>query len=181
MRSTKIMLRPPEMDDFTAWVALRKASREFLAPWEPEWQEDDFTRSAFRYRLHIYDKLSDDDRGQALFAFNAEQAFIGAITISNIRRGVAQMATLGYWIGAEFARQGLMTQALQLLIPYTQFDMKLHRLEAACLPHNAASISLLKRVGFEQEGYAKSYLKIAGQWEDHILFARLTTHNRESH
>lgn len=169
------------MDDFNAWVALRKASRAFLEPWEPEWQDDEFTRTAFRYRLHVYNKLSDDDRGQALFVFNAEQVLVGAINLSNIRRGVAQMATLGYWLGAEFARQGLMTNALQLLIPYTQIDLKLHRLEAACLPRNTASISLLKRVGFEEEGFAKSYLKIAGHWEDHILFARLTTQNRESH
>ncbi len=169
------------MDDFSAWVALRKASRTFLEPWEPAWLDDELTRTSFRYRLHVYNKLSDEDRGQALFVFNANQILVGAINLSNIRRGVAQMATLGYWVGAEFARQGLMTQALQLLIPYTQNDLKLHRLEAACLPHNAASISLLKRIGFAEEGFAKSYLKIAGHWQDHILFARLTSHNRESH
>lgn len=169
------------MDDFKTWVNLRKASRPFLVPWEPEWQDDELTRTAFRYRLHVYNKLSEEDRGQALFVFNASQILVGAINISNIRRGVAQMATLGYWMGAEFARQGLMTQALQLLLPYTQMEMNLHRLEAACLPHNEASISLLKRVGFEQEGFARSYLKIAGRWEDHVLFARLTTNNRESH
>lgn len=168
------------MDDFAAWVALRKAGRNFLAPWEPEWQDDEFTRTAFRYRLHIYNKLSNEDRGQALFIFNAQQQLVGAINLNNIRRGVAQMATLGYWIGEEFAHQGFMSGALQMLLPYTQNELNLHRLEAACLPRNLPSIALLKKLGFEQEGFAKSYLKIAGAWEDHLLFARLTSHNRES-
>ena len=170
------------MDDFKAWVDLRKASRSFLEPWEPAWSDDELTRTSFRYRLHIYNKLSKEDRGQALFIFKAaNQELIGAINISNIRRGIAQMATLGYWIGQPFARQGHMAEALRVLLPYLFGELALHRVEAACLPHNIPSISLLKKMGFEQEGLAKEYLKIAGRWEDHILFARLTSHNRESH
>jgi [ribosomal protein S5]-alanine N-acetyltransferase len=166
------------MDDFRPWVELRKTSRNFLEPWEPLWQDDEFTRSAFRYRIHIYNKLSLEDRGQALFMFKlADNELIGAINISNVRRGVAQMATLGYWVGENQARQGHMTEALNLLLPYTFFEMGLNRMEAACLPHNQASISLLKKSGFEQEGLAKNYLKIGGRWEDHLLFARLTTRN----
>jgi [ribosomal protein S5]-alanine N-acetyltransferase len=166
------------MDDFKAWVDLRKGSRGFLEPWEPEWQDDEFTRTAFRYRLHVYNKLSEEDRGQSLFIFNtSDQSLVGAININNIRRGVAQAATLGYWIGESFALQGLMTDAIQLLLPYCFNDLSLHRLEAACLPHNEASIAVLKKTGFEQEGYAQKYLKIAGKWEDHLLFARLTTRN----
>lgn len=166
------------MDDFKSWVDLRKSSRNFLRPWEPEWQDDEFTRSAFRYRLHIYNQLSQEDRGQALFIFSASNnALLGAINLSNIRRGVAQTATLGYWIGEAHIRQGHMTESLQLFLPYLWSELSLHRIEAACLPRNLASISLLKKVGFEQEGHAKSYLKIAGHWEDHLLFARVSARN----
>jgi [ribosomal protein S5]-alanine N-acetyltransferase len=161
------------MDDFKPWVELRKANRKFLEPWEPSWSDDEFIRSNFRYRLHAYNKISEEDRGQALFIFALEsKKIIGAINVSNIRRGVAQMATLGYWIGEEFARQGIMSEALGVLLPYLFKEMNLHRIEAACLPENLASITLLKKFGFEQEGYAKNYLKIAGRWQDHVLFAR---------
>lgn len=164
------------MEDFEEWLSLREASRKFLEPWEPEWQDDELTRSNFRYRIHIYNKLSQEERSQALFIFETStQSLLGAINLNNIRRGVAQTATLGYWIGEPFTRKGYMAGALSALIDYSFNDMGLHRLEAACLPANVASIALLKRSGFEQEGYAKSYLKIAGQWQDHILFARLKT------
>jgi [ribosomal protein S5]-alanine N-acetyltransferase len=178
LRSQKTIVRPPNMDDFKAWVDLRKSSRAFLEPWEPEWQDDEFTRSAFRYRLHIYNKLSEEDRGQSLFIFDSSNlVLVGAININNMRRGVAQTATLGYWIGQDYARQGFMINTLHLVLPYCFDELKLHRVEAACLPDNQASIALLKKAGFEQEGYAKKYLKIAGSWEDHLLFARLTTRN----
>jgi [ribosomal protein S5]-alanine N-acetyltransferase len=176
LRSDTVLLRPPEMDDYEEWIALRKASRKFLEPWEPEWQDDELTRTGFRYRLHVYNKLSQEERSQALFVFATKtSALLGAVNLNNIRRGVAQTATLGYWIGEHYTRKGYMGAAMQSLIAYAFSDMGLHRLEAACLPNNQASIALLKRSGFEQEGYAKSYLKIAGQWQDHLLFARLKT------
>lgn len=169
------------MEDFKAWVDLRKTSRTFLQAWEPEWSDDEFTRTSFRYRLHMYNKLSLEDRGQAFFIFNnVDNALLGAININNIRRGVAQMATLGYWIGQPFAKQGFMADALHTLLPYMYSELALNRIEAACLPHNIASVTLLKKLGFEQEGLAKQYLKIAGRWEDHLLFARLKSSNRES-
>ncbi len=169
-----MLLRPPNIDDYHPWVALRKTSRAFLEPWEPEWPDDELTRSSFRYRLHIYNRLSQEERSQAFFIFEtASKAFLGAINLNNIRRGVAQSASLGYWIGEPFARKGYMTHATQSLIEYCFNDLGLHRLEAACLPTNDASKSLLRKCGFEQEGYAKSYLKIAGRWEDHLLFGLL--------
>jgi [ribosomal protein S5]-alanine N-acetyltransferase len=176
LRSDTVLLRPPEMDDFEEWLTLRKSSRKFLEPWEPIWQDDELTRTGFRYRLHVYNKLSEEERSQALFIFSLKtQALLGAINLNNIRRGVAQTATLGYWIGEAYTRKGYMTDALQTLIKHSLDDMGLHRLEAACLPNNTASIALLKKSGFEQEGYAKSYIKIAGDWQDHLLFAKLKT------
>ena len=95
------------------------------------------------------------------------------LDLQELRRGVAQAGTLGYWIGKPFARQGYMTAAVRLLLQVSFGPLGLHRVEAACLPHNAASIALLGRCGFEHEGLARGYLKIAGTWQDHLLFARL--------
>ena len=174
LRDQKVMLRVPDMADYEQWANLRLLSREFLTPWEPVWPANDLTRSAFRGRIRQYWRDIDDDNAYPYFIFDCEgQRLYGALTLSNIRRGVAQTATLGYWIGAPFARQGYMSAAVKLILPFAFQHLTLHRVEASCLPGNAASIALLKRCGFEQEGLARRYLKIAGQWRDHLLFARL--------
>ena len=87
--------------------------------------------------------------------------------------GVAQAGSVGYWIGSSFVRQGYMTSALTALMPFAFGHLHLHRIEAACLPVNQASIRLLTKCEFRQEGLARRYLKINGRWEDHLLFARL--------
>ncbi|MEP6831540.1 MAG: GNAT family protein, partial [Rhizomicrobium sp.] len=89
------------------------------------------------------------------------------------RRGVTQCCALGYWIGARFARQGYMSDAVHVLIPFVFATLGLHRIEAACLPENQASRSLLAKAGFREEGLARKYLLINGEWRDHIQFALL--------
>lgn len=167
-----VFLRMPEAGDYPAWAALREASRDFLTPWEPTWPHDDLTRAAFRYRLKRYHRDLQADEGYAFFIFRRhDRRLVGGLTLSSVRRGVAQSASLGYWIGQEFARQGFMTAAVKAVIPFAFDILKLHRLEAACLPSNAASLALLRRTGFAEEGFARSYLKINGRWQDHVLFA----------
>jgi [ribosomal protein S5]-alanine N-acetyltransferase len=168
---SKVSLRAPMPDNFEQWSQLRLGSRNFLEPWEPSWDHQELSKEAFRSRVKRYQQLRKDDVAYAYFIFRGEQ-LTGAITLSNVRRGISQMGTLGYWIGAEFARQGLMSDALGVLCTHAFSELHLHRLEAACLPRNTASIRLLEKTNFEREGYAKSYLKIAGRWEDHLLFAR---------
>ena len=104
---------------------------------------------------------------------SSDNALVGGLTLANIRRGVAQAGSIGYWVGAPFARQGYMTAALRALIPFSFGTLRLHRLEAACIPSNAASIGLLEKTGFKREGYARQYLCINGVWQDHLLYARL--------
>ncbi len=169
-----IFLREPLFDDFPQWRAERMASAAFLKPWEPEWQQDELTTISFRQRIRHYKDLRSADTGYPFFIFAQDsEAFLGAATLHHVRRGVAQSATLGYWIGVSHARQSVMTKALAALLLYAHAELKLHRIEAACLPRNEASIKLLQKSGFEREGYAKSYLKIAGKWEDHILWAHM--------
>lgn len=169
-----VNLRVPQNGDHAEWAALREASRAFLTPWEPTWPVDDLTRGAYRRRLKRY---ADDQRSDLAYAFlifrDDDNALVGGLTLANIRRGVAQAGSIGYWIGAPFARQGYMTAAVRALIPFSFRTLRLHRLEAACIPGNAASISLLEKTGFTREGYARDYLCINGVWQDHLLFARL--------
>jgi len=169
-----IFLRAPQIADFGEWAALREQSRDFLTPWEPTWPDDDLTRSAFRRRLRRY---SEDMRGDHAYPFllfrKSDNALLGGLTLTNIRRGVAQTGSLGYWAGAPFAGQGYMTRGVAALIPFAFDALRLRRIEAACIPTNEPSIRLLERNGFKREGYAREYLCINGTWQDHLLYGRL--------
>ncbi len=167
----KVTLRTPRYKDYEEWSRLRLESRAFLMPWEPLWAEDELSRRSFRRRIaRIHDDMSDD-LAYSFFVFDTKSgALVGGLTISNIRRGVAQMADLGYWAGQRYAGQGFMAAAVRLVLPWLFGTCGFNRINAACLPHNAASIRLLERVGFREEGFAKKYLCINGLWEDHKLY-----------
>jgi ribosomal-protein-alanine N-acetyltransferase len=169
----RVFLRAPERGDYEAWASLRASSRDFLSPWEPSWPPDALSRSSFRARIARYAEDWRTDQAYNFFIFTRDETLIGGVGLSNIRRGVSETASLGYWVGEQFARQGYMTSALPLVVDFAFERVGLHRLEAACLPSNIPSRSLLARAGFQQEGYAREYLCIAGKWQDHLLFAIL--------
>ena len=169
-----IVLRTPQVTDFEEWAALRETSREFLTPWEPTWPDDDLTRGAFRRRIKRYAEDLRTDQGYPfLIMRNSDGALVGGLTLANIRRGVAQGGSLGYWMGLPFVRQNYMTAAVRAIIPFAFATLRLHRLEAACIPSNIGSVKLLEKTGFVREGYAREYLCINGTWQDHLLYARL--------
>jgi len=169
-----VTLRVPQSGDFAEWAALRERSRAFLVPWEPTWPADDLTRGAFRRRLKRYAEDLRNDLAYAFLIFRSDDnALVGGLTLANIRRGVAQAGSIGYWVGAPFGRKGYMTTAMGALVPFCFGTLRLHRLEAACIPGNTASVRLLEKTGFQREGYARSYLCINGTWQDHLLYARL--------
>lgn len=166
-----VVLRPPRASDYQDWRDLRAASRAFLQPWEPTWPADDLGRAAFRRRLAAYARDRELGAAYAFFVHRAaDEALSGGITLSNVRRGVAQMGTVGYWCGERFARQGLTLAAVRALSDFAFRTLGLHRLEAACIPENQPSRDLLLKAGYAEEGHAKSYLKINGVWRDHVLF-----------
>src|SRR5215471_14264283 len=169
----RVFLRPPERADYDEWAALRARSRNFLTPWEPSWPADALSRTSFRARIGRYAEDWRTDQGYNFFIFRNDELLVGGIGLSNIRRGVAETASLGYWTGEPFARQGYMTAALPLVLDFAFGRLRLHRVEAACLPTNVPSRALLLGAGFEQEGYARQYLCIDGRWQDHLLFAIL--------
>jgi [ribosomal protein S5]-alanine N-acetyltransferase len=143
-RGAKVGLRPLTMTDYAAWSQLRAQSREHLVPWEPIWPRDELLKSAYRRRLRYYQREQREDLGYAFGVFAlADDQLLGGLSLSNVRRGVTQAAQLGYWIGLPHVRQGYMSDAV------------------------------LERNGFEREGFARKYLKINGEWHDHILFGLL--------
>ncbi len=182
----RVTLRPPCLADFEAWSSLRRASHDFLTPWEPTWQADELTRSAFRKRIAFYDAERQKGRAFPLFIFTrlqqqdaaAQERLVGGLTLGHVRRGAIQSCTLGYWMGAPFAGRGLMTEAVMAIIPHAFDDLRLHRIEAACIPENTSSRRLLEKTGFQREGLARRYLKINGLWRDHLLYALLADDTR---
>ena len=169
-----LLLRPARMADFSEWQDLRSASRAFLAPWEPLWPADDLTRVAFRKRVAQGNRDIAEQSGFPLLIF-AEGALVGGITLANIRRRAAQTGTLGYWMGQAFTRRGHMGRAVRLVSDFAFLQLQLDRLEAACLPENAASIRVLEKAGFKREGFARAYLSIAGRRRDHLLYGLLNS------
>ena len=174
LRGDGLYLRPATPTDYSAWSHLRAGSRAFLERWEPTWPDDDLTQAAFRRRLKRQDDDIARDEAYPLLIFDqTSDQLIGGVTLGGVRRGVSQTGTLGYWMGAQHAGRGRMTRAVAATVEFAFARLRLHRVEAACIPDNVPSIALLERNGFKREGYARSYLKIDGAWRDHVLFALL--------
>jgi [ribosomal protein S5]-alanine N-acetyltransferase len=173
-RGYGLSLRSPVMSDFPQWADLRERSRAYLTPWEPIWPSDDLTRSGFRRRLRRYAEDIAADRAYPFLVFReSDDALVGGITLANVRRGIVQAGTIGYWVGQQFTGQGMMTTALRVLLPTLFGELSLHRIEAACIPTNTPSVRVLEKCGFTREGLARRYLCINGVWQDHLLFGML--------
>jgi ribosomal-protein-alanine N-acetyltransferase len=174
LETERLTLRPPMHGDYRAWADLREASRDHLAPWEPTWSADHLSRKAFTNRVYWAQRSIANGSAVPLFLIRRQdEALVGAITLDNIRRGPAQSGTTGYWVGAPFARAGYMREALLAVVHYAFTTLDLSRLEAGCLPENAASRGLLEKCGYKYEGVAQSYLQINGRWRNHVLYANL--------
>lgn len=179
IESERLIMRPPQHSDFRHWVALRRESAEFLTPWEPAWSSDHLSRRAFTNRVYWAKRSISAGNAVPLFLVRrADDTLLGAITLDNVRRGPSQAATLGYWIGEPYARQGFMREAITGLVRYAFDTLDLSRIEAACLAENSASRGLLEKCGFKYEGVAQAYLQINGRWRNHVLYANLRNDRR---
>ncbi|MDS9467629.1 GNAT family protein [Paracoccus sp. MBLB3053] len=178
LETERMVLRLPAHGDFDAWAGLRTLSRNFLTPWEPVWAQDHLAKKSFTNRVYWAQRANRNGTALPLFLIRKDGTFLGAITLDNIRRGPAQSATIGYWIGEPHARQGFMQEAIAALVSHAFSIMDLSRIEAACLPENAASRGVLEKAGFKYEGVAQSYLQINGRWRNHVLYANLRSDRR---
>lgn len=169
-----LYLRSPIGSDMEQWLDLRSKSKAFLKPWEPLWPEDDLTNIGYRRRLKAYAQQRHNGTARTYFLFRrSDNQLIGGISLTRITYGITRSGMLGYWMGADHAGQGHMKKAVAALLDFAFLNLRLKRIEAACLPTNTTSINLLKKCGFSEEGYAREYLEINGKREDHILFAIL--------
>lgn len=179
LEAERLTLRLPVHADWRSWSELRNESAAFLTPWEPVWAADHLTRRSFTNRVYWAQRA--EAQGTALpflLIRRQDQALLGAITLDNIRRGPAQCGTIGYWIGEQFSRRGYMREAIQSVVHYAFTSLDLSRIEAACLPENAASRGVLEKTGFKYEGVAQSYLQINGRWRNHVLYSALRADRR---
>lgn len=176
VRAGTVELRGPRLFDGSKWSKLRIRDRAYLEQWEPTAQEGWNERNATLSWPAQWSSLRAMARRGSTLPFmilvNGEVA--GQITVGNIVRGSLLSAWIGYWVASDRAGGGVATAAVALLTDHAFRDAGLHRLEATVRPENAASIRVLTKSGYREEGLFKRYLDVAGQWRDHLCFA-LTT------
>lgn len=169
---TRITIANPELAQALHQFICR--NREFLAPWEPLRDSDYYSIECVRKRTLASQEVFSSRLGFHFVALAPDKdRVICCINFNNIVRGAFQACHLGYCIDQVYQSFGYMTEVLAPLIEYMFDEQGLHRIMANYMPNNTRSKKLLQRLGFEEEGYAKSYLKIQGQWQDHVLTAKV--------
>ena len=168
----KVTLRPPQYSDWKAWADERKKNKLYLQPWEPLWSINELERSSFVKRVRMFERLSHNDQAYSFLIYKSDnEDFIGEVNISNVQRGIIQSCTIGYWIAKDCEGKGMMSESLELVKEFIFNELKLHRIEAACLPHNMPSLKVLLKNGFIKEGTARKLLKINDKWQDHTVLS----------
>jgi len=168
-----IQIRPAVIADAAELSQLYRKNREFLRPWEPIRDEDFFTQEGQEARLALTEAGRAAGVENRCVIFDGAE-LLGMISLTAIERGPVQSAHLGYWVAQAANGRGVATAAVAAVLGLAFGRMGLHRIQAGTLVHNTGSQKVLLRNGFEQIGLARRYLKIAGEWQDHILFQRLT-------
>lgn len=172
----RLYLRAPTLEDHPKWHAVRARNKEFLTPFEPQWTEDALSEEFFKRRLARQQQEMTAHRGAFFLIFAKDSDYIiGGLNLNNIQYGAARCCSFGYWLDEEKQGQGYMYEAVALAIDYAFSVLKLHRINASCLPDNQRSVNMLHRHGFEEEGFAKQYLQINGKWQDHRLFGLVSS------
>ena len=171
-----VVLRHPRWADFDDWVDLRQENKAYLKPWEPEWDDKHLSRLSYRSRLARFKKMVGSENAFPFHIFRAsDDRLIGACNVTHVERGVVQSAKLGYWVGQHYARKGFARASVATACKFCFETLGLHRVEAAVQVDNTASVKLLTAVGFKHEGTARDFLKIDGKWQNHEIYAKLSS------
>ena len=166
-----LRLRPLAVGDRKDWRRVRQRNIGWLSRWDATTPPGADTRPrTFGAMVRAMQKEARAGR-QLPFAVEYDGEFIGQITVNNIVRGSAQFASVGYWIDEGHAGQGLMTRSVAMVVDHCFFVLRLHRIEVAIRPENAASLRVVEKLGIPEVGFAPRYLHIDGDWRDHRLFA----------
>ena len=175
-----LLLRAARPGDYQQWRDVRLKSHAFLKPYEPRWSEVDLSPAVFRERLRRNRREAEAGTEFSFLIFRTGpegDVLNGGLTLSNIRRRAALHANLGYWMGVDSAGKGIMSEAVNMILPFVFSHLDLKRLHAATLPGNMASRRVLEKNGFREEGYAEDYLQIDGTWQDHVLYGLTRRHH----
>jgi [ribosomal protein S5]-alanine N-acetyltransferase len=165
----RVFIRNPTEEDCQELLSLRQRSKDFHFPWV-------FLSLNEKDCKNYINRCQNDDYQSLLICHLSSNKIIGVVNFSQIFYGMFQNAYLSYYVDVDFAGQGLMFEGVHLAIDYAFYNLELHRIEANIQPENKASISLVKRLGFTQEGFSQKYLQINGEWRDHERWA-LTVEN----
>lgn len=177
----RLIVRPPTPADVGELRRLLRQNQEHLRPWNPASPPGEDPTSITEVSRILLKHRRDWKRDTSFVFFvalrEAPQRLLGKVALSGVLRGAMQGAYLGYWMDAGSLGRGLATEAIGAVLDFAFGPAELHRVQAAIMPRNGASLRVIDKLGFRREGYAERYLQIAGSWEDHVLFAR----TREEH
>jgi ribosomal-protein-alanine N-acetyltransferase len=173
--SERLVLRPPRPSDIPEIRRLLRTNADHLRPWSPASLSGEDPTSLTNISNAVTRHRRDWKRGDAFVLFVSKRVpgepLIGRVQLSGVMRGVFQNAHLGYWIDGAHQGQGFMSEAVAATLAFAFTEARLHRVQVAIMPRNAASLRVMEKIGFRREGEAERYLCIAGKWEDHVLFA----------
>lgn len=176
--TARLVLRPPRPADVAELRHLQRANHDHLRPWEPAPTPGEDPTSLTAVANRVTRQRRDWKRGEAyamVVTLRARgETIIGRINLGGVLRGALQSAYVGYWIDKEHQGRGLMTEAVRGALAFAFTAAKLHRVQVAIMPRNGASLRVMEKVGVRREGLAERYLCIAGEWEDHVMFAVTT-------
>lgn len=169
----EVTLRPVRLRDGSAWSRLRLRDEDYLRAWEPDAEGTWAERSTIMaWPVMCGGLRATARRGQALpFAITLDGQFAGQLTLGNVVRGSLRSAWVGYWVESGAAGGGVATGAVALAVDHAFGPVGLHRVEATVRPENAASLRVLAKLGFRDEGLLQRYLEVDGAWRDHRLLA----------
>lgn len=166
-----LRLRPISLRDKRTWREVRDRNKVWLHRWDATTPPGTEVRPR-TFAAMVRAMQAEARIGRQLpFAIEVDGTFVGQVTVSNITRGSGQFASIGYWIDQRYAGRGLTPRAVAMAIDHCFFVLRLHRVEIAIRPENAASLRVVEKLGIAEFGYAPRFLHIDGDWRDHRLFA----------
>lgn len=174
LQTRRLVLRPLRSDDFEDFSEVRNRCESWLTQWEPAWPKKNLDPS--RDRIAFASRCAARERERQLgtsFAFGIffDDALVGELNATNVYRGVLESANIGYWVDEKFAGLGIVPEALVGIFGFIFDDVGLHRLAINIVPRNTASRRVMEKLEVRAEGLAERYLKINGEWEDHVNYA----------
>ncbi|MGL6236761.1 MAG: GNAT family N-acetyltransferase [Segniliparus sp.] len=168
----EVRLRPVRLTDAHLWSQTRIADQAHLEPWEPGLGQGWESRHQAQNWLPLWRQLRAQTKKGFVYpmVIEADRAYAGQLTIGGVQRGALQSAWLGYWVASRACGGGVATAATALAVDWCFSSLRLHRIEATVRAENHASRAVLRKLGFREEGLIRDYLRVQGEWRDHLLY-----------